>query len=282
MLDFIFSKKRLYTIITCMLSIQVMAYDYNDQPNNMLLDRIDKLEHDLITIQKHLYSRSGTKQGMNPDDNIVASIENRIDIVEEQMRTIVGQMEQLEHNINTLAKKLDQSIANNKTSEQNISMENQKISPEENNSLGIVSTKLIEDVKRNNSSFDDTMEEDFKKAFTLLKTAKKDESIRYFKQFIKNYPNTDLTPEAYYWLGEIYFSKKDFENASINFLRNYKLSPHGEKTVDSMLKLSISLKNLQRVKDACLILNKLSKDFPDQSTDIKNKTLQLNKELNCQ
>ncbi|MFV9880993.1 MAG: tol-pal system protein YbgF [Rickettsiales endosymbiont of Dermacentor nuttalli] len=267
-----------------LLTTYVMAYNYEDQYENILMDRIDRLERGLTALQKQFYSKSNSKTvGQDINYNNAASIENRIDIVEERIRELVGQIEQLDHNIDILAKKLGHNVVNNANLEQKASPETKReiTDGSQNNSLGTISVKVIENIQSSKNSFDDSMEDDFKKAFTLLKTARKGEAIMYFKQFIKNHPHTDLTPEAYYWLGEIYFFNKDFENASINFLHNYKLAPKGEKVMDSMLKLSISLQHLQKTKDACLILSKLIKDFPSKPIDIKNKTLQLNKELNC-
>ena len=46
---------------------------------------------------------------------------------------------------------------------------------------------------------------DYDQAFNALKDGRYAESARRFQGFIDQYPNSDLTPNAFYWLGESYY-----------------------------------------------------------------------------
>ena len=71
-----------------------------------------------------------------------------------------------------------------------------------------------------------------------------------FTELIQNYPDSDLVPNSYYWLGQIYYKEKQYQKARENFLNvtKYKSCP---KRADSIFKLgSIEelLKNPEKAK----------------------------------
>jgi tol-pal system protein YbgF len=90
-----------------------------------------------------------------------------------------------------------------------------------------------------------------------------------FKEFIQKYPKNKLTPNARYWLGETFYVRENYRDAAEAFLLGYQQSFQGPKAPDTLLKLGMSLANLNKKQDACATFNKLSKDFPDVSVNIK-------------
>jgi tetratricopeptide (TPR) repeat protein len=54
-------------------------------------------------------------------------------------------------------------------------------------------------------------------AFNLEQLGESDKSIIYYSQLINEYPKSNLVPDSYLALGEIYFSKSQFEKAIENF-----------------------------------------------------------------
>ncbi len=81
--------------------------------------------------------------------------------------------------------------------------------------------------------------EEYQKAVDLI-LKKKDYSgaISAFNAFLGTYPQSVYTPNAHYWLGQLYFSQSKLEDAKKNFaaVENYKDS---NKRADAMLKLGL-------------------------------------------
>jgi TolA-binding protein len=70
-------------------------------------------------------------------------------------------------------------------------------------------------------------------------------------------------------MGETYYVRKDYSSAARVFLEAYQKDQKGTKAPDTLLKLGMSLTNLDKKKEACATFDKLGKDFPDASANIK-------------
>ena len=79
---------------------------------------------------------------------------------------------------------------------------------------------------------------------------------------IKEYPDNKLSSNAYYWLGETFYVRKNYQLAAYNFAAGYKKFPEGSKAADQLLKLGISLFSLEKLTEACATFKKLLEEFP--------------------
>ena len=71
-----------------------------------------------------------------------------------------------------------------------------------------------------------------------------------FSELIQNYPDSDLVPNSYYWLGQIYYKEKQYQKARENFLNVTKYKSC-QKRADSIYKLGAIeelLKNPDKAK----------------------------------
>ena len=60
-------------------------------------------------------------------------------------------------------------------------------------------------------------QEDYDSAFAHLRAGRFLESARAFEDFIQSYPQNELTDNAYYWLGESYYVKRQYPQALAAF-----------------------------------------------------------------
>jgi tol-pal system protein YbgF len=74
-------------------------------------------------------------------------------------------------------------------------------------------------------------------AFDALKRKDYVESARLFKAFTEAYPQGQLTPNAWYWLGESYYVTQNYEIAMQSFEALLSQFPDSSKIPDGMLKL---------------------------------------------
>lgn len=79
---------------------------------------------------------------------------------------------------------------------------------------------------------------DLDRAFQLVRNKQYDAAVGAYKQFIGAYPNSENTPTAYYWLGQVYFAKRDYDSAQKQFQTVVSRYPDNPKTDEAMLRLA--------------------------------------------
>lgn len=108
-----------------------------------------------------------------------------------------------------------------------------------------------------------TEQERYDAAFTLLRESHFDEAITAFKAFVKDYPATSLTSNAFYWLGEAYMIKQDFTQAYDAFNTVIQKFDKSNKISDSLLRGADSLVGLNRLDEAKAMYQDLIKRDPN-------------------
>lgn len=98
-----------------------------------------------------------------------------------------------------------------------------------------------------------------------------------FTKFLEQYPQHDLAANAHYWIGETYYSEKDYEPSILAFQEVIKNYPLKEKVPAAMLKQAMSFKAIGDSKNARYVLKKLVEGYP-KSDEVK-KARELLKEL---
>jgi len=91
------------------------------------------------------------------------------------------------------------------------------------------------------------------------------------RNFIATYPAHPLASSAFYWLGEIYYDRADYQRAAETYAAGYANYPTGYKAADTLLKLGLSLLALNRTADACTTLNQLRVGFPSAPINIQQR-----------
>ena len=83
-----------------------------------------------------------------------------------------------------------------------------------------------------------------------------------FSRFLATYPKNKLAANAHYWLGETYYSDKNFEQAVLEFQEVIKNFPEKEKVPAAMLKQGMAFREMGDTKSAVYIYRKLLEEFP--------------------
>lgn len=100
-------------------------------------------------------------------------------------------------------------------------------------------------------------------AYELFKEGKFDKSREAFQNFLKQYPDTEYSDNAQFWLGECYYFEKKYENAILEYEKVAKNYPAGDKVSSALLKQGISFLNLGDKASAKLILERVIRDYPN-------------------
>lgn len=126
-----------------------------------------------------------------------------------------------------------------------------------------------------------TPKDQYKYAFGLLRIAEYDKAELALQEFVKLHPKHVLVSNARYWLGEIYYVRAAYVQAAEVFLENYRADPKGAKVPDSLLRLGMSLAGLDKKRAACRAFNKLIKDYPSVSDELRNSVDREKQKNNC-
>lgn len=89
-----------------------------------------------------------------------------------------------------------------------------------------------------------------------------------FTKFLDKYPQNDLAANAEYWIGETYYSEKNYDQAILTFQDVIKNHPQKEKAPAAMLKQAMAFKAIKDSKNAKFVLKKLVESYP-KSAEVK-------------
>lgn len=99
-------------------------------------------------------------------------------------------------------------------------------------------------------------------AFKALRGGDYVQASRGFRTFIQQYPDSPLTPNAYYWLGESYYVTMNYPVAAEAFQRLLSQYPQSDKAPDAMLKLGYSQLELKQPDQGKATLKSVTTKYP--------------------
>jgi tol-pal system protein YbgF len=284
-----------------------------------LLDRLDRLERDMNLLQRQVYRGAGAGDApvpvSPPDASSAANYEVRFGQIDDQMRTITGQIEEVTYNIaqlkrrvDTLASDIDQRLSalehhdggsTPAAADQASSGDAQArraappngagANPAEPASRSGVLGQLPASSGEQTAAAPATAanlpagnsQDQYNYAFGLLRQADYPGAEQALRAFIQRYPNDPLAGNAQYWLGETYYVRKDYNNAASVFAEGYQKYPKGGKAADNLLKLGMALGQLGQKADACRAFSRLDRDFPSAPGNVKERAGDEKKHLGC-
>ena len=116
-------------------------------------------------------------------------------------------------------------------------------------------------------------------AMNLMSRAQYAEAAAAFRAYADNNPDdSDLTPQAVYWIGNMAFAQRDYPEAQRNFAEVIKRYPKSPRAGDAMLKLAQSFMGLGQKSEGCTTLGLLTqKRYPNASAQTLSQAASLRK-----
>ena len=111
----------------------------------------------------------------------------------------------------------------------------------------------------------DNEEDAYAAAFEAMKARQFDTSIQQFGVFVQTYPNGDLTPNAFYWLGELHLANSSTEDARQSFAQLINLYPDHQKVPDALYKMGVVYHRLGDNSRALEYLGRVRENHPNTS-----------------
>jgi len=105
----------------------------------------------------------------------------------------------------------------------------------------------------------------------MFMAGKSGEAREVFSEFVKRFPSSTLADNALYWIGESYYSERDFENALEKFRQTADIYPNENKAPDALLKAGYALMEMNEPDKAKEEFDALIKRYPDSEAAVMAK-----------
>jgi tol-pal system protein YbgF len=83
-----------------------------------------------------------------------------------------------------------------------------------------------------------------------------------FREYLKHYPNTEVSDNAQYWIGECLYATGDFQGAIVEFKRVVDNYPKGDKVPAALFKTGVSQARLKQDDEAKKTFRLLIQRYP--------------------
>lgn len=239
---------------------------------------------------------SGSRNN-NVSSDYVAILETRIQTLEDQLRSMTGQVEQaqfqartaqerlarLEEDMNTRFRMLESQSAAAAASapmrdaDAPVTLTAQGAAPANPDAqrLGQITGGGVAPV------LPDDPNVAYDQAFQKIRAGDYEAAESALRAFLQRWPNNELSSNASYWLGETYYVRGDYPAAAKSFAEGYQAYPKGAKAEDTLLKLGLTLSVLNRQNDACVTFAQLGSEFPRMSSTNRRRLEQETSKLEC-
>lgn len=246
--------------------------------------RVDRLEKEVRAVQRRVFGTDGVAPapaitgGESISGDQAAGTEVRLNTLEDQLRTLTGQIEELRHKNDEQKRQLDNFIADAEfrfnalegkgggaggASGSSVRSDADSAAALANESGEIVAPGAANERPLADGALPEgsTMEQ-YNYAYSLLAGGKYPAAEAAFRAFLDKHPKDDLAGNANYWLGQSFFVRAQYERAAKVFLEGYQAYPKSPKAPDYLLKIGISLTKIGQKPDACAVFQELQTRYP--------------------
>ena len=102
----------------------------------------------------------------------------------------------------------------------------------------------------------------YKVAYEAFQKGDVEGSRKKFEAFLKQYPNTELSGHAQFWIGESYYQKKDFEKAILEYEKAITKYPEGSKVPAALYKQGLAFLELGDKANARNLFKRVIERYP--------------------
>lgn len=200
------------------------------------------------------------------DSDSLVDLATRLDEVHSELRSLRGDVETLQH---------DLEGARERQRELYLDVDRRLRRLEVGGGSGVPSVPSLEESGDESAESDDDESEsgdgdldpreEYEAAFELLRDGRYDAAGSAFETFLDDHADSDLGANASYWLGEVHYVTRNFEEALDQFQRVIDDYPDSGKVPDAHLKLGFTFYELERWDEAREHLETVREEYSDSS-----------------
>ncbi len=308
---------KLILFLIILVFVNLTSHQLRSEDALTVKQQLDRITQEINDLSKAVFNKSFDPKNINSKNNDqnndqdierFASIDLRIYDLEKDIKNLTLQFEEIIFKLDDLSKyinkiekdfnsNLDEIKNNNLTINTNSSNKNGNNTLEivkEENTLGklvlsdnqsqiiseneSVSTQIEEPVQ-NNELDSLSPEEQFQLALDEMMKKKYENSKINLEKFIEKFPDNQLSGSAHFWLGRIYQFEKNFRKAAIVFGEGVQKFPKSIKAAEMYYELSKSLKEMNKLSEACKTLEILNNNYKESK--FASDPEKINKSLEC-
>jgi tol-pal system protein YbgF len=201
----------------------------------------------------------------------IASIKQQVQVLQQQ--NILSKIKELQSEIQSLRGALDMQEHNFAEIKETMRMKAAPVSPQtreeanNNNNAEFKDSDRVLDkapVRAPTKDLSSNSEiENYNNAFAILKERDYEGAIKAFSNFLVQFPGGKYSPNANYWLGEIYLLKGEYKNAELSFKTIIEQHSNHGKAPDAIFKLAMVYVNTNEIEKAKELVNKLETSYPN-------------------
>lgn len=273
------------------------AQEYTDTRG--MANRLGQLEKQVQTLSQSVFRGAPPPAGAatgggSANPAALTMFEDRLRAVEEQQRTLIGQVEKLTFDMRQMQDQMQKAQADTDLRFQQVSTASPSSSTTSAPAVPAQDMPVTDDAVRSSGTSASgtlgtlsaqagasTPEALYEAGFADIREQNFDGAQKTFTEFMTRYPTHALAGNAQYWLAETYYVRGDYRQAAKLFAKGYQEFPKGQKAPDCLLKLGLSLAKIGKKEDACLSLQQLQKEFPGDSSPVNRRAKQEMTQLGC-
>ena len=287
---------------------------------NELLDRLEKIQKDIQTLEKAVYSKNVAL----PSDNVVVNEAltrqlAKISELEKQIQQMTSKFEENNYKLQQLSDRLNkvsndsqfrfQQLESNKTISEKVSAPKEVILEKaptvKKNETNILNSEEVnkeeeeiviqeQPVQSENIKLKEkvnkpktkvlpkvSIAEQYKYATNIMKSGDFEKAEIAFKEFVDTHSKHELAGSAQFWYGETFYIRQLYEDAAAAFLDGYQKYPNSPKASENLLKLGVTLAELGEIEQGCKMIINLKKAYPKTDASILQKSSYEKKRFNC-
>jgi tol-pal system protein YbgF len=184
---------------------------------------------------------------------------NQVQEQDRELQQLRGQVEELRHQLEQLRRQ---------TREQYRDLEDRLAS----GSAGVDASAEVDDETARQvaqapspSGTDPEAQSAYQEAFSHVQAREFDQAIEAFEGYVERHPDTGLTANAHYWLGELYAAEGELERAESAFRRVLDDFPDSGKVPDTLYKYGLLKARQGEPEQSRELLERVRDDYSDSS-----------------
>ncbi|MGM0535465.1 MAG: tol-pal system protein YbgF [Pseudomonadota bacterium] len=185
---------------------------------------------------------------------------NQVQQHQEEIRQLRGQVEELRHQLEQLRRQ---------TRQQYMDIEDRLMAA--GSGVDQAAPDVDEESARQVAETPSTRDDDpaaqsaYQTAFSHVQAREFDQAISAFETFVDDHPDSRLTANAHYWLGELFSAEGELEAADAAFRRVLEDFPESRKVPDALYKLGLLEARRGRPEESRALLDRVREEHPDSS-----------------
>jgi tol-pal system protein YbgF len=257
-----------------------------------ILDRgLDKLQSQISSLQKETPSTKNEISDLRAENQkLKADLSLRLENLQSEIQTVSTSVEEYKELLKRPSKEMDrfkeEMEGRLRTIEEKRKTQDEKFKEIEDRLRGLdgrmtgstskpeserlASTKeVLSELKGVSTGMGDL----YKDAYETFHKGDLEGARRKFEAFLKQYPNTELSDNAQFWIGETYYLRKDYEKAILEYEKAIVKYPEGDKIPAALFKQALAFLELGDKTNAKNLLKRVIEKYPhsDQAQLAKKK-----------